>query len=235
MNWLQKISALDFQKIRSIITNILDQADMSLPNEAQDAITRFVGHGPMSRNKNDFEAFGIMSSDSLENAFSPKPTPEGLVVRKQLESSFAHVKSQLQQILGDPIPLFRHQRPYTSDAPRNVLSWTLNEKYAQSSQGPDYSKYYAVIDRDGWYVKLCRNQEKAQQVANEINSAGGVTEEIQQKWNIEDNTIDLPVSIKPDPSENHSDFGEILNELTPLDRIVWATDRANQMEFIVKT
>jgi len=217
-----------FEQVRAV----MDAYDASLPPEAQRAITEFVGHGPMSRDKG--APGGIMVPDLLEDAFSDKPSEMGKTIRQQLEKTFKPARAQLKRILGDPIRLYRHQRPH-SGGRRNLLSWTLNLRFAQHLQGPDYTSGYSVVDADGWYIKPTWNKNRAEEMADDINSAGGVTPALQAKWKIEPDDYKLPVRAQPDPSDNHPDFGEILDKEVSLDNVIWATDRANQMEFIVKS
>lgn len=224
--WLENRT---FMRLREV----LDAADKALPMEAQRAITEFVGHGPMARTKGGPPG-GIMWEDLLEDAFSPKPSYNGMRVREQLVQAFEPVRNELRNILGDPVRLYRHQRPVRGKGHRNILSWTLNKEFAQYSQGPDLTKYYAVVDADGWQIKELGNKQRAEQLAAAINAAGGITHALHLQWRIEEDEIDLPVRAVPDPSENHPDFGAILDEWVPLDKVVWATDRANQMEFMVR-
>lgn len=235
MPWMRKIADFEYDKVRDTVRQILDAADNTLPSPAANAVHSFVGHGPGSRG-NDMP-LGLANFYDLEDAYSEQPSEKGIIIRQQLEAAWLPVAEQLRAVIGDPVPLFRHQRGQAGETwgERNVLSWTLNLQFAEHLLGPDRTLMFDVVDKDGWYLMTGVSQERAQEIADACNMAGGITPELQRKYNIDDNTLEPPYSIRNAGEENFPERGEVMNDHVPLDRVVWATDRANQMEFIVQT
>jgi hypothetical protein len=122
--------------LRKTMTPILNQHDLALPEDAQRAITGFVGHGPGAVDNPHSTGFGIMDERLLEDAYSATPGPEGAKVREQLDAARQALVSDLRSTYGDEITLYRYQRPVAADAkPRNVLSWTANKNFAEDIAG----------------------------------------------------------------------------------------------------
>lgn len=253
-------SQVDPKQYFAQLRRILDAADASLPPEAQDAITMFVAHPPQSRDKGEEMRLPIMRQETLEDACSAKPSPQGSVVAKQLAMAFAPVKAQLKQMFGNALPLVRYQRAVPQGSPpRNVLSWTLNPKFAEYLAGirpiqritqQDINKAMQEIQTQGWtqlgsHVYRVDPQYPDHGAINLYEAAddyGGesyVTGYGDRGKNVQQVMQEIMQDIRQQREEEYREMEElrkqsILSATVPLDKIVWATDRANQMEFIVR-
>ncbi len=247
---MKQIKTAQYEAHFNDLRKRFDDADVALQGDAASAIDGFVGHMPNSRDS-DFP-MGLMMPDRLESAYSGQ-TP----TRTQLETAFQPIREHLRQQFGPTLTLYRCQRPVPSDAkPRNVLSWTMDRKYAEHLAGIRPVKPLT--------------EQRIQEILNTFTTTG--TAKVGRKvfrlspddptgvdmfsaadeYGDEDHIITLgdgrqtPAEalqdelqqIKADREEimatNQQRQHMVLQRTVPLEEIVWATDRAGQMEFILR-
>jgi hypothetical protein len=235
------------------LRDLLDKADLGLPFPASQAIHAFVGHEPMSRDKEDYARMGIMNEDWLEDAYSGNPSPQGLQIRQQLQQHFAPVKAELIKMFGPVVPLVRHQGPIRPGAKkRNVLSWTLNPRFAEELAGirrlkpiTDQDVEQAIADflKNGTVFFRGHHYKPDEEWPGGINLYDRDMDHItgigDPKMSLEDTLRrefkDLQKERNEDIQAMEAKRKFIQSQSTSLEYVVWATDRANQMEFIIRT
>jgi hypothetical protein len=236
----------------------LDDADTALSPAAQEAITKFVAHGPKSRGKTGFDASGIMNAEPLEKA----ARGEDKALAKEIETAFAPVRERLRKEFGDTIKLYRVQQPVEprdpnviyvgmpKDAKRAALSWTADPEFANAYADvrPDRPLYSeAEISaaeaehaktgkvKIGPYTLTGLNKYKDRNGNDRtsidiMGSDGFVTD------------TDSVRSYMESANQRRSEFNEeqagkkqkIVSADVSLDDVMWVTDRAAQEEFIVR-
>lgn len=229
-----------------------DVADQALSGKAAEAIDKFVGHGPMSRDKEGVDATGIMTSRQLETAIA-----ENGEVAAEIEQAFAPVRTLIEEKYGPTVKLYRAQqavdwdpnvhygsRPDTRE--RAVLSWTSDPKFADHHVGVDPRRDRPDIP-----------EEKIAQLEQEFEAQGEITvrkgvmlkREADGSIGIYDDAVGGFVtdtdSVRSyyadqnryraeDRDRNAKKREKIVTADVPLSEVVWVTDRAGQSEFIVR-
>jgi len=240
---LSKTERLQLQKT-------LDDADEALGYEAQNAISEFVGHGPKAREyAEETGGFGVMAERRLEDAMSANPSPEGLIVRDQLEAAFAPIREKLRGQFGDNVDLFRVQREVAENAkPRNVLSFTLSRAFAKDYAGAGHeAKVYSAKEIDEMEARaqtsgkievgnheLRRGTDGYWDIYKKADEYGGeefITDADSPRQYIRSKNA----SAVEWNQRNAAKLRHVVRTEVPLSRVVWATQRANQWEFIVRT
>ena len=228
---------------------LVDEADVALPAEAAEAITRFVGHEPLSRDADEIDRFGIMDASAIEEAFAPSPKPRGAKVAEQLEAAFAPVRERLRATFGDTVLLFRFQAPLTgNEAPRNVLSWTKNRTFAERLAGA--TRDNAALSDEVIDAAVAEFAEKGEVKVGRFTYR---TDEEFGGTDIFDDRMGHITGIDPGPEalrkslvgerdeilEGNAEKQRLRDKVAeaeiPLDDVVWVTDRAGQQEYIVRS
>jgi len=260
----QEVISKEAMAILKQVAVILHAADQTLPPEAEEAIKSFVGT-PRGGVSEDMFPGGIMNQGQLEDVFSPSPSKEGSIIAQQLEQAMIPVRNELQKIFGPTIPLYRGQREVpVGSKTRNVLSWTLWREVAEEfvsmnnvrrkritdaeieKSVQEFKQKRQVVFRGQLYRSdpefpdqsiLSRYVGKAD--TDDVN-----TSEDEAGFALKGEPIEevLRAILKDKQTYYESVYQENLKKAhqvqfqnVPLDRIAWATDRAGQLEFILKT
>jgi hypothetical protein len=242
---------------RQWVRSIGDTADDALPEEAQDAVTRFVAHGPKGRDADDSMRVPIMSAWALEDAFSREPSSAGKKVREQLDAAMAPVREKLRQRFGPTVRLYRAQQPVPENVkPRNVLSWTLDPKVADSFAGVEPGALPMTDAEIDALVKAFEEKGEVRVGRTIIrhNAEDGRVDLYSAADEYGDESLITDIFTTGTPSDavrshfmQEREYAEellakntkrrqrIIQRDVPVEDIVWITDRANQAEFIVRT
>jgi len=252
MNWYKKANYEELDQI-------LHQADLSLNEESQRAVSSFVGHPPQSKQeRNDlgddpFQLFGIMDSRQLEDAFSTETTEQGANVLQDLEQNMQPVKEYLYRLFGDTVPLHRYQHPLSgNEEPRNILSWTLNRNFVEAHAGirptikvlndADIEKYVQQFEMNGSVQvgnHIYRTDTELEGTdmfdldGEHITGIGGGSNEL-RKWLHGQKDDDSRWNDQIE-NKNNEKRQNIISQNIQIKDIVWATNRAGQWEFVIKT
>lgn len=239
-------------KVVAELRDVLDAADERLGGDAAKAIDEFVGHGPKSRDKNEFEAMGIMRAHRLE-AIARGDAPEEA---RALEAAFAPIREEIRKRTGNTVTLYRVQGEIFStastpaDGLRAALSWTADPKFAEAYAGvkkkmkvfseEEIKAFEKTFEEEGkvrigngnWLVKEPdskypgifpdRNGEPA--MDDMVTDTDSVRAYIES-----DNGWALEFNAKQDEKAR-----SIVKAEVSLDDVMWITDRAGQAEFIVR-
>jgi hypothetical protein len=250
-----RLKALGKERVRALEA-VMDRADESLPSEAQEAVSRFVGHGPGARKAvfagDDMAAFGVMSEARLEDAMSANPSPEGMLVRDQLRAAFEPVREALRAEFGDSVTVFRVQGEVGEGSkPRNVVSTTLNPEFARDYTGAyrdlkefspaEVDQMSSEAERTG-VLKVKKGLElrrepfvwggKVQGNSWNIYENGEmITDTDSPRWFLESENRDA----REQNARNSKQLERVHRAEVSLEDVVWATQRANQWELIVRT
>jgi hypothetical protein len=242
--------------------DVAKEIDRSLPDEAERAISSFVG--------SDIDKkiyFGIMNANWVEDAYSDNPSEKGERIRKQLEQAIAPLKDKLREVYGRFVPLYRAQMPYRPGKKRNTLSMSQNIEFVKywfygSRHGP--RKLYIVTISAPEYPDMLYNEqlkskgfydkEKAIKYSKDILKSQWMQDQVEEHNDFlksqypEEDLVtanDFVIEIEEDLREyeraedvRKGEPGEIRGRvahfLVPIDDIIWITNRAGQKEFIVK-
>lgn len=242
------------RQLRQEWNPVLDRADEGLSPEAQRAVTEFVGHGPRGRDTADEMGLPIMSAGRLEDAFSTSPSTGGRQVRQEIESAFAPVREQLRQRFGDTVRLYRHQGEVKpGSARRNVLSWTMDPRVAREQfagahdvRVPTDAEVAAAFDE---YTRTGKTKFYGHEYEASEEYPGSVdmyqpADDYGEREHITDAGT-TPEEFREHLAERQRELADLKAEHderaksvqvrdVPLSDVVWATNRANQMEFIVR-
>lgn len=224
------------------IADLVDQADQALPLEAEHAITSFVGMGAGAA-KSGVES-GIMQQRRLEDAYSDRPSPRGLQVRKEIDDAFKPIKQKLRQLHGNTIRLYRHQEDLGDDIQtRNVLSWTSRDKVAQFFAGINHAVEPIADKTIRKIVDTYNKTGKAQFGKYEFERDEDYPDSYIISYDGEELTDgdDLEEFLRDKQKERNEQIAKqekmkerIVQKDVNIDDIIWITDRANQAEFIIK-
>lgn len=137
---------------------MLKTADASLPDEAAEAIDKFIGMRHDVMDHPDDTQYGFMVARPLERAYGKEfekdswdadgsryaeEKEKAALVRKQLDAAFAPVRATLKKEIGPFITLYRGQSPVNKKietsgfdpGERKLLSWTSDPEVAKSFVG----------------------------------------------------------------------------------------------------
>ena len=240
------------------IAAVIDAADMNLPPLAQDAITAFTAI-PANAFQSGKDGGGIMSATALERAVRGEDTE----LATALETSFAPVREQLREAVGDTIRLYRAQLPVDTtrgvvasgmpaDGTRAVLSWTTD---------PDVADYFAGVRRtralftDEQIDEAVRVYEETgevklpgtEKVLRGLNEYIGFDGKPRTSIDIYDGEefitdTDSVRSYMEEMNDSRAEAAEaearkrerIVSAEVALDDVVWVTNRGGQSEFMVR-
>ena len=217
------------------VAQAADEADDQLEGAAAQAVTEFIAHPPRSKQR-ERPLVPIMFPAKLE-AIAAGEDPAGSA---ELETAFAPVREKLRTILGDAPTLYRveNKRP---GSVRHALSWTLNPKFAQ-----DYAGHYGLEEITDEQVKAA---------IDEYHEKGATTLGGKPYRRYKDGEFaygregsenyegeDYLVETMQDQQQAHNEFkvdndqkwAAVRQEEIPLDDVLWVSNRAGQMEFIVR-
>ncbi len=234
---------------------LMDEFDADLPADVEDAVSSFVGHRAGKKNQPvDFtNAFGIMDAKPLEAA----ARGENPALAAKIEAAFAPVREKLRAIYGDTVKLYRVQRPVEGrgkdsapgDGQRAILSWTLD---------PDFANEYSGAKKDaGLYT-----DEQIEAVVAEYEATGEATVPGTRKRFVNESATGEGIGLYSgqeyitgfyddvqeirdymrDTNTDRTEFNgrnaaareTIVSEDVALDDVMLATDRAGQLEFVVR-
>jgi len=231
---------------------LVDKADEALKGDAAEALNRFVGHEPGARDRGP--AFGIMSSKMMEDIAKGKNP----AAAEEIEKAFAPIREQLRERYGDSVTLFRVQTEVPNNRPkglvnlsapepnRAVLSWTMDPEFAREYAGArkkmkrpytegEIQKAEATLEEKG-SVKLQDGYELRRPEDPEAK-----TLDIYQRDEFITDTESVAAFMRDenewrvqDIETNKERASQVMKAQVPLDNVVWVTDRAGQMEFIVR-
>ena len=233
---------------------IIDAADATLTDELNNIVTQFVAHDRGAKLKG--EASAIMNAGPLE-ALARGETPE---LAKAMEEAFKPVKEELRLLYGDRVPLYRVQYPvsdnvavsFPKDGKRAVLSWTADEQFAKHYAG--VAKELVRFDEET-ILRLAADFEKTKEISipgtsyrlkfnsQYKNFSGDLVDSIDifdgnEHITDTESVHEFLTSLNEQADEliarNKVKEARILMAEVPLDEIIWATDRAGQLEFLVK-
>jgi hypothetical protein len=228
--WLE-----DYEKIRPYETEI----NRSIGGVAANAIDDFVGH----KLNPEEGAIGLMDPTKLEDAYSPNPSAEGVIIKNKIEKIMIPFRSKLHEIYGRYIPLYRNEYIDTPKV-RYTLSYTMDKKFAEflHYQHEKPMVYYTIEEfieipgisggywtnmqkQDmknimGTYQTYFEDKKEAQKIAKQLTLKTG------NKYR----------AVRDEDSVNEFKdvYGKLKFNLIPPEDVIWVTDRANQQEFIVK-
>lgn len=216
-----------------------EETDLSLPKNAARAMDEWVGGDAKSRTT---DTTGVFSPRKIEDAYSKIPTEEGKIVKKELDEAFAPLREELRSIYGDKITLYRVQGEVGGKT-RNVLSWTLDNTFADRYAGvlkekPQFAENeIAAFEKEfneKGVVKIGRYSLEKGDFGIEIMdpSVGGF---VTDTPSVREFVESINTERKELAEKNKKNKEKIITMDIPLDDIIWVTDRFNQKEFLVKT
>ena len=244
------------------VQKILDEADAALHSKrfgegpeakAAEAVAAFIGHEPGARN--DPGRFGIMIGRYLEAIGQGQDQASAVA----LEKAFAPVREKLRAIVGDTLPLFRVQGEViaTSSAPigqRSVLSFSADPRFAREYAG--VTKRRALVSDEAIVAAEKELEAKGEATLNgwtfKKETITGRHWQTGEPFSIESimlyrgnehitDTDSIRDTIESDnawAAEHNAEIdkraSKIIQLQVPLDDVIWASDRAGQMEFIVR-
>lgn len=226
------------------VKDVIATADKALKGAAGHAVDEFIGHPATPGDET-----GIMLAHKME-AIARGEDPKGAA---ELEQAFAPVREALRAKLGDTVTLYRVQRPVVhdpnvrsgsvpNDGRRAALSWTMDPKFADSYGGVRRpQKLYseeriATLERqfaEKGSIKVGSYELRKGTTGSEIDlyhQGEHLTDADSVREFIEGHNEDL----KAFNARALARQLPVLKAVVPLNDVLWATDRANQQEFIVK-
>jgi hypothetical protein len=233
---------------RDQTVQVIDKADAAISDELDRVVTGFVGHGRGAKAGD----VGIMQAHRMEEVARGN-APD---VAAKLEETFAPVREELRSLHGDNITLYRVQEPVVADETvtpgsvpgdrkRAALSWTADPAFAKDYAGAGEGK--PVIE-DTQITALEKEFEEKGEVKIPSTSytlkledgavqiydpsvGGHVTDTDSVRAFIEEDVNAPRLENKAKAAKNAE---KIITAEVPLNDVIWATNRANQTEFIVK-
>lgn len=237
---------------------MLDKADDALPDDAQRAISDFVGHGPRSREKTDMEAFGFMHAKALEAA----ARGENPKLADAIEKAFTPVREALRATFGNTVRLYRKQSKvepredgtivmgFPEDGHRAILSWTVEPKVAEAFSGArkDMRVYseeeIAAFEKEHaetGKVKIGRHEFRETNNYTKFDGTPGSSINFYDGEEMVTDTGSIREYVEGENewAREHNETqalkrAGIVTAEVPLEQVMWVTDRAGQEEFIVR-